>query len=65
MTYDDDEAGKAVDDLTLATTQLNEVLVAVGRQPLPLPLRATPIGPFFVALIKLIENLAVDAAAQA
>lgn len=65
MTYDDDEAGKAVDDLTLATTRLNEVLRAVGREPLPLPLRTAPVGPFFVALIQLVENLAIDAARQA
>lgn len=65
MSGEEPDVGEAVDQLTLATTVLNETLVAVGRKPLPLPLRATPIGPFFMALIELVENLAIDAARQA
>jgi hypothetical protein len=57
MSYTDEEAGKAVDDLTAATVMLNETLMAAGRGPLPLPLRTTPIGPFFTALIKLVRDL--------
>jgi hypothetical protein len=61
----DDPAGEGVDQLTLATQRLNEVLTAVGRKPITLPLRTTPIGPFFAELIQLVENLAIDAARQA
>jgi len=62
MTDDDDAAGKGVDMLTNEVTKLNDVLRSVGRKPLTLPLRTTPIGPFFYELTQLVRDLAVDAA---
>ena len=55
------DPGEGIDQLTMATTQLNVVLMSVGREPITLPLRATPIGPFFRDIIKLVQDLAVDA----
>jgi hypothetical protein len=60
LNYED--AGQALDELTLATTNLNVVLMAAGREPITLPLRATPIGPFFRDITKLVRDLAVEAA---
>ena len=60
MTDDNEDAGKAVDLLTNEVVKLNDVLRSVGRQPITLPLRTTPIGPFFYELTQLVRDLAVE-----